>query len=197
MDYFPKKHMDSPQYPVKISYSWRSRGISMRATKSGEIHVTASPLVSKAMIREFIDSHSEWIEKALGKTADARAREEAFFERLPLQTREERAEAKARMDSIIRPLVEKYAPQMGVSPSAVSYRASRSRWGSCNPSTRRINFSYYLLLLPDICIEHVVVHELAHLLVSGHGPAFYKVMDRYFPRWKEARALARRTVRSA
>ena len=119
------------------------------------------------------------------------------YEDRPLQTREERAEAKARMAAIIPPLVGKYAPLMGVSPSVVSYRASRSRWGSCNPSTRRINFSYYLLLLPDICIEHVVVHELAHLLVSGHGPAFYKVMDRYFPRWKEARALARRTERAA
>ena len=189
--------MDQPQYLVKISYSWRSRGISMRATKSGEIHVTASPLVSKARIREFIDSHSEWIGKALEKNADARTREEAFFSRLPLQTKEERAEAKSRMDAIIQPLVQKYAPMMGVNPSTISYRASRTRWGSCNPSTRRINFSYYLLLLPDICIEHVVVHELAHLLVSGHGPAFYKVMDRYFPRWKEARALARRTERAA
>ena len=189
--------MDQPQYLVKISYSWRSRGISMRATKSGEIHVTASPLVSKARIREFIDSHSEWIGKALEKNADARTREEAFFSRLPLQTKEERAEAKSRMDAIIQPLVQKYAPMMGVNPSTISYRASRTRWGSCNPSTRRINFSYYLLLLPDICIEHVVVHELAHLLVSGHGPAFYKVMDRYFPRWKEARALARRTESAA
>ena len=101
------------------------------------------------------------------------------------------------MDAIITPLVGKYAPMMGVSPSAISYRASRSRWGSCNPSTGRICFSYYLLLLPDICIEHVVVHELAHLLVSGHGPAFYKVMYKYFPRWKEARTLARQTVRKS
>ena len=169
----------------------------MRVTKSGEIHVTANPLVSKARIREFIDSHADWIEKTSEKTTVARRREEAFFGRLPLETRKERTEAAARMDEIILPLVEKYAPLMSVTPSAISYRASRTRWGSCNTSTRRICFSYYLLLLPDICIEHVVVHELAHLLVSGHGPAFYKVMDRYFPLWKEARRQARQTVRQA
>ena len=77
-------------------------------------------------------------------------------------------------------------------PSAISYRCTRTRWGSCNPKTRRINFSTYLLLLPEWCIEHVVVHELCHLLVPNHGPRFYALMDRHFPRWKEARRETRR-----
>ena len=79
-----------------------------------------------------------------------------------------------------------------LAPSAISYRCTKTRWGSCNPKTRRINFSTYLLLLPDWCIEHVVVHELCHLLVPDHSPRFYALMDRHFPRWKEARRETRR-----
>ena len=88
-------------------------------------------------------------------------------------------------------MLEKYSEQMGVKPASVSFRATKSRWGSCNTKTRRISLSSYLLLLPDWCIEHVVVHELAHLLVPNHGPRFYAVMDRHFPRWREARRVSR------
>ena len=86
---------------------------------------------------------------------------------------------------------------MGVRPSAVGYRATKSRWGSCNPRSKKINLSLYLLLLPDWCIEHVVVHELAHLLVPNHSERFYAVMDRHFPRWRDARRETRRLTRGS
>lgn len=56
----------------------------------------------------------------------------------------------------------------------------------------KLAFSVYLLLLPDWCIEHVVVHELAHLLEANHSKRFYAIMDRFFPRWKEARKETKR-----
>ncbi|MCC8175611.1 MAG: M48 family metallopeptidase [Bacteroidales bacterium] len=64
--------------------------------------------------------------------------------------------------------------------------------GSCNHRTGRINLSLYLLLLPELCIEHVVAHELTHLLVPNHSPQFYATLGRYFPRYKEARLLSKR-----
>ena len=86
------------------------------------------------------------------------------------------------------------ASATSVTPSGISYRCTRTRWGSCNPRTRHINFSTYLLLLPDWCIEHVVVHELCHLLVPDHSPRFYALMDRHFPLWKEALSHTRLLV---
>lgn len=55
-------------------------------------------------------------------------------------------------------------------------------------------FSVYLLLFPDWIVEHVVVHELAHLIEPNHGPRFYRVMDRHFPRWREAREITRKIL---
>ena len=76
---------------------------------------------------------------------------------------------------------------MGVQPSQIKIRATKSRWGSCNYSTKSITFSSYLLLLPIDCIEHIVVHEMAHLLVPNHSTNFYKTMENHFPNWKEIR----------
>ena len=115
----------------------------------------------------------------------------AFYGQLPLKTRKERTEAIARLDAIVKPMVERYAQQMGVTPSAITYKAMISRWGMCNIKTHAICFSIYTLLLPEWCIEHVVAHELCHLLEPTHNARFHALMDQYFPRWRAARKQTR------
>ncbi|QXC60125.1 M48 family metallopeptidase [Aquihabitans sp. G128] len=53
------------------------------------------------------------------------------------------------------------------------------RWGSCTPSTRTIRISDRLADHPTWVIDHVVVHELAHLVEPGHGPRFQALVARY------------------
>jgi predicted metal-dependent hydrolase len=54
-----------------------------------------------------------------------------------------------------------------------------SRWGSCTPTDRSIRLSTRLQGMPVWVIDYVLVHELAHLLESGHTPAFWQWVDRY------------------
>ncbi|MBO4557768.1 MAG: M48 family metallopeptidase [Bacteroidales bacterium] len=169
----------------------RTSRLSIRINKEGEVHVSAPRYVSKRVIEEFIAGHKDWIESARARVAARQQKREAFYAQLDVSTPAKRKEAAARLQQKVAPMLESHAQQMGVKPAAVSFRATKSRWGSCNTKTGRISLSTYLLLLPDWCIEHVVVHELAHLLVPDHGPRFYAVMDRHFPRWREARRFAR------
>jgi predicted metal-dependent hydrolase len=53
------------------------------------------------------------------------------------------------------------------------------RWGSCTPATGRIRISDRLAVVPDLVLDYVLVHELAHLLVSGHPPRFHALVARY------------------
>ncbi|MDQ1701427.1 MAG: hypothetical protein QOF57_679 [Frankiaceae bacterium] len=62
----------------------------------------------------------------------------------------------------------------------------RSRWGSCTPADRSIRLSRRLDGMPAYVVDYVLLHELAHLLVPGHGPAFWAELAGY-PQLERAR----------
>ena len=53
-------------------------------------------------------------------------------------------------------------------------------------------FSWRLILAPPRSLETVVVHELAHLRVMGHGPGFWRLVERLRPDHRADRAWLRR-----
>lgn len=55
----------------------------------------------------------------------------------------------------------------------------RSRWASCTPADASIRVSQRLRDVPPWVLDYVLVHELAHLHVPGHGPAFWELVRRY------------------
>lgn len=61
----------------------------------------------------------------------------------------------------------------------------RTRWASCTPSDATIRVSERLRDVPGWVLDYVLVHELAHLLVPGHGPDFWKRV-RHYPKTERA-----------
>jgi predicted metal-dependent hydrolase len=55
----------------------------------------------------------------------------------------------------------------------------RTLWASCTPSEATIRVSERLRDVPGWVLDYVLVHELAHLLVPGHGPDFWRWVRRY------------------
>ncbi len=62
------------------------------------------------------------------------------------------------------------------------------RWGSCTPAERTIRISSRLVGEPAWVLDYVIVHELAHLRVRGHGAAFWALVNRY-PKAERARGF--------
>ncbi|MEA2518338.1 MAG: hypothetical protein QOF49_418 [Chloroflexota bacterium] len=87
-----------------------------------------------------------------------------------------------------------HAAALGVAPTAVAIRDPRTRWGSAS-RTGRLMLSWRLVLAPREALETVVIHELAHLRVFGHGPRFWAVVASRRPdhvtwrRWLRAHSL--------
>jgi predicted metal-dependent hydrolase len=54
-----------------------------------------------------------------------------------------------------------------------------TRWGSCTSATGTIRVSSAVAAFPDWVVDYVVVHELAHLAVADHSPAFWTLVGRY------------------
>ena len=175
---------------IKVTYR-RTRRLSMRIVKNGDVRVSAPIGMPKKEVERFIEEHREWIAKARKKTYESQKRRADFYNKLPLKTREQADDAQQRLKTLIEPMVDRHSKEMGVKPSAVYYKAMISRWGVCNVKDKSIRFSVYLLLLPEWCVEHVVVHELCHLLEPSHNARFHTLMDKFFPRWKEARKTTR------
>ena len=164
----------------------------MRIVKNGDVHVSAPIGMPREKVEEFIEKNREWINEARKRTYERQKQRMEFLNQLPLATRAEADEALKRLKALVEPMVERHAKEMGVKPSYVYYRPTISRWGQCNVKDHSICISAYVLLLPEWCVEHVVVHELCHLLEPSHNARFHALMDKYFPRWREARKETRK-----
>ncbi|MDF5755538.1 M48 family metallopeptidase [Spongiactinospora sp. TRM90649] len=64
----------------------------------------------------------------------------------------------------------------------------RHRWGSCTPDHATIRISTRLRGMPSWVVDYVIMHELVHLLVPSHGPAFWELVERY-PKAERARGF--------
>ncbi len=70
------------------------------------------------------------------------------------------------------PWLERVAAQCGHTPTDISIKNQRTRWGSCARSGR-ISLNCKLLFLPRELVRYVMVHEICHLLEANHSGHFW------------------------
>ena len=80
--------------------------------------------------------------------------------------------------------------EMALSAKRITVRDQKTRWGSASRSGT-LSFSWRLVLCPPSVLDYVVVHELAHLKVNGHGRSFWRLVERHFPDTRAARKWLR------
>ena len=81
--------------------------------------------------------------------------------------------------------INKYEKIMGVHAEQLRIKKMKTRWGTCNIEAKRIWVNYELIKYPIECLEHIVVHELTHLLETNHTPRFYALLGKYYPNFRE------------
>lgn len=74
---------------------------------------------------------------------------------------------------------------MGVRCSGIQIRRQRTRWASCS-LRGTLSLNLRLIALPPHVREYVIVHELSHLAEPNHSPAFWGVVERNSPHWRDA-----------
>ena len=76
----------------------------------------------------------------------------------------------------------------------IRLRWMRSEWGSCTWARGRITMNLRLIHYPRICLHYVLLHEYSHFLVHGHGPVFWREVEKRMTDYKAAEKILKKGV---
>jgi hypothetical protein len=93
---------------------------------------------------------------------------------------------KARARDALSTAVDRHAAVLGRPVGRLTFRDTRSRWGSCS-SAGDIMLSWRLMMAPPEIGDYVAAHEVAHLAEMNHSAAFWTVCARLYPDHRAAR----------
>lgn len=91
--------------------------------------------------------------------------------------RQAEAELKLRMPAL--------SERAGVAPATIGVKGYRSRWGTCHPDGR-IYLNWRLIKAPPAVFDHVILHELCHLIHRNHSLAFHRLLASLDANYAEA-----------
>ncbi len=84
---------------------------------------------------------------------------------------------------IIDPIFDEWTHKTKLYPNNISYRYTKTRWGSCS-FDNNISINYKLLQFDKKCIEYVVLHELCHIEHKNHSKKFWDLVSFYMNDYK-------------
>ncbi len=181
-------HIGDETLLYQVKRSRRRRTVALRVNASGAIIVHAPAYVWGPLIDRFVRRHVPWI---LKKQAYVKER---FASRIlpPSFSDAEREGFTQETQKRLPESISRYAEPLGVSPRSVRVAHQTRRWGSCS-SRGDLRFSWRMALIPEPVFDYIVIHELSHLKVLNHSPAFWALVASVCPDYK----THRRWLRSA
>lgn len=161
----------------------RVKNLNLRVTSPhARIQVSAPEGLPDQVIADFVREKRSWIAQHQQRVLNSPMAQAGAASKEQVQ------EWRNVVKAFAPQLIAKWEPVLGVKAQALAYRNMTSRWGSCQPATGRICLNVRLALYPPECLEYVVVHELCHLRVRGHGPQFWALVEQCLPNYRAARA---------
>lgn len=145
------------------------------------VEVRAPSRMPQGEIDRFILANQGWIEAHLAK-------QQARNTLARTVTPEEEAALRRQAKEELPRRVDYFSGRMGLIPTGFRVTGAKKRLGSCS-GKNSVNFSFRLMAYPPEAIDYVVVHELAHIRHKNHGPAFYRLIAKYLPDYKERLAI--------
>lgn len=145
--------------------------------------VRAPRFMSKDKIESFVENHKKWIEKNI-------PRKEKWLSEHQISPDSEEEWRKEAAD-YLPDRTAYYAKIMGVRPTGIKITSAKRRFGSCN-GKNAICYSFYLMAYPKEAVDYVIVHELSHIVHKNHGPAFYAMIRKYMPDYREREKILKK-----
>ncbi len=175
--------------PVQLDVrrSARARRLRLTVTPGRDPIVTVPARTSKRALLRFVSANAGWLAERLAEAGDATARARGLaLVGAPASERWYRAEARRRIEAS----VAQHAAALDIPYARIAIRDQRTRWGSCSTSGT-LSFNWRLVVAPERVLDYVVVHELLHVREPNHSKAFWGLLDRHRPAWRDEAAWLR------
>lgn len=91
---------------------------------------------------------------------------------------------RAQLKQALPALITKWEPLIGVKVARFFVQRMKTKWGSCNPTSKSIRLNTELAKKPLECLEYIIVHEMVHLREPTHNSRFIALMDSFVPKWQ-------------
>jgi predicted metal-dependent hydrolase len=167
--------------PYTIRTSARARYVRLSILPDGTIVVTTPVRFREESVARFVKRHDAWIRRNV---------ERAKLRRVVRLNRAEIPRLKRAARALAEELCARYATRYGFSYRKITIRAQKSRWGSCSRSGN-LSFNYRIAALPKALAEYIAVHEVCHLGELNHSPAFWRLVAREIPDFRDRRKALR------
>ena len=183
MKYILQTDNETIEIPIIRS---KRKTLGLEVKYDGTVNARVPMRAPREIIERFIREHEAWIIRKRQEWSRAGNNRDDMSGLPPIETKE----GKAKIRQYIEGQVEYCAKIMGVTYGRISMRNQKTRWGSCS-SNGNLNFNNRLLFVPKELVDYVVVHELAHRKEMNHSNAFWNVVEKYMPDYKERRKKLR------
>ncbi|MBN2264773.1 MAG: M48 family metallopeptidase [Candidatus Aminicenantes bacterium] len=169
--------------PVLFEKTARARRISLTVRASRGVRVAVPWPVSFAEARRVALTKAAWIRLSRARIDRARAR---CRDAVRAAERLDRREAGRALEARLRALADEH----GFAPGRLSVRKQGTIWGSASRSGR-IQLNALLAVVPRDLADYVILHELVHTRIRGHGRAFWSELERRMPDARRRQARIR------
>ncbi len=201
--------LDGVEYDVIIEKK-NNKNLYIRVKEDGKIYVTCNYLTTKSMIKKIMDENSSSLYKMIKNIEKQNEKSNKFFYlgksydiiisditkvaiiNDKIYTKDMKMLNKWYKDEIERVFDERYVIvfnkfKENIKSPILKIRTMKTRWGVYNRKNHTITLNSKLIEFDVSKIDYVIVHELSHIIHFNHSKAFWALVGKYIPNYKEIR----------
>lgn len=147
--------------------------------KDGKVIVKGPRKMTDAQVDKVVREKYAWIQKKLleDEKSTRTQKEEEYFSNEKYYRKE--------AEKVIFPIMEKMINLTGLKPERYKLFNFKRALGNCS-NKKEIKLNPKLVMYSNHAIEYVCLHELCHLKHMNHSRAFWCLVEKYMPDYKEA-----------
>ena len=203
--------LNNQEYEVIIEKK-NNKNSYIRVKDDLKIYVTTSRYSTKRDIERMLEENVDAIEKMIEKKKSQLEKEQSFFylgnaydiievsimEEVEIEGNKIFIPSQKKFDRWLEKKIKEIFQehyeiqyrafaQEGVSLPTLKIRAMKTRWGVYNRKNHSITLNSHLIEYSLEKLDYVIIHELSHTIHFNHSHAFWDLVSKYCPNYKQIR----------